>query len=261
MPRQSAGRRLLVLVLLSAAWTAAARGEGGAGLEAQLRVEERLLADDLRAYGEARDQERQALSELEEVAARLDAAVSGLTPRLEDLEQIEIERAVAQAAAEVIGRRVADLRLRLLERVRRTAALRQELFQRAGLAAEADPISGRWRVEIGSPRQEGTFDLRLLGSVVEGTFAFEAGRTGSLRGTYVAGRLRLERIDAQRGLDGTFEGSVDPATGVARGFWSPALLSDGGPGGAGWSAVRVREEEPQAAEEPEPAAQPRGGSR
>jgi hypothetical protein len=230
-------RRLVGLLLAGAALCGEA--QGASDLEAQLRVEEHLLAADLVEYQEAREQERSALSDLEAVAARLDAVLSGPAPRLDDLEQIDAERAVAEAAVEVVGHRASELRLRILERVRRAAALRQEVLRGTALPGLADPITGRWRVEISAPRQEGTFDLRLAGTVVEGSFAFGEGRSGSLAGTYVGNRLRLERLDAERGLDGIFEGTVDPAAGVVRGFWTPTLLSGGAPGGAGWSAVRV----------------------
>jgi len=246
---------LLAVLAATAAWS-----QQGVGLEAQLGLEEGLFADDLRAYQETREQERSALSDLEQVAARLDAVLASAEPRLADLEQIEVERAVAMAAVELLGRRVAELRLRLLERIRRAAALRQALLRGGAGPIPADPISGRWRIEIsGTPRQEGTFELRLAGTVVEGTYAFAGGRSGSLRGTYVANRLSLERLDAERGLDGLFEGTVDPAAGVVRGFWSPTVLSGGGPGGAGWSGVRVAGGEPPREEPEETEQEPEGG--
>jgi hypothetical protein len=241
-------RRLILPLLLSiGVWAPAV--QAAQGLEAEVRVEERLLAADLRAYQEAREQERGALAELEEATARLDAALSAPAPRSGDAEDLDAERQVALAAAEVVARRVGELRRRLLERLRRGAALREEILRGAALPAPADPITGRWRVEVSSPREAGTFQLRLAGTVVEGTYSFDGGRSGSLRGTYVGNRLSLDRLDGERGLDGLFEGTVDAAAGAVRGFWTPTRLSGGAPGGAGWSGVRV--EEPRAEEEPE----------
>lgn len=234
-------RRLLLCGLcafLSAA--AGAAQEEGAALRSQLEIEEKLLAQEVQAYQQAREQQEEAQEAVREASRLLDEAVSRSPLDLDELDRLAIERVVAEAAARIFAQRVDEIQARILERARRAQVLRQELNRYAqGPAAPADPVSGRWRVQMTSPSQEGIFDLRLAGTVVEGSFRFEDGRNGSLRGSYVGDRLHLERIDSERGLDGVFEGTVDPALGVARGFWSPSLLSGGGPGGAGWSAVRT----------------------
>ncbi len=232
-----------VTVFVLFASPALAAGEAAAALKREIDVEERLLADALRAYAEARDQEKPALAGVAAAAARFDEAVARASTTPEDLDRLAAERAVAEAAAGIVTRRVDNLRTSIAGHLRRSRALRVELTR---VSAEQppgrDPISGRWRIEISAPPETGIFDLKLDGAQVSGSFSLAGGRAGSLKGTYAGGRLRLERIDTQRGPDGIFEGNVDAALGTVRGFWSPSILADGGPGGSGWSGVRVATE-------------------
>lgn len=232
-------RGLFAFLLFLLAGAAAAQQEGAASLRAQLEVEEKLLVREIQAYQAVREQQEEAREAVREASRLLDEAVSQSTLDVDELDRLALERMVAEAAARIFAQQVDEVQGRILEGARRTQLLRRELNRWAQGPTPTDPISGRWRVQMTSPPQEGLFELRLTGTVVEGGFRFEEGRSGSLRGTYVGDRLRLERIDSERGLDGVFEGTVDPALGVARGFWSPSLLSGGGPGGAGWSAVRT----------------------
>jgi hypothetical protein len=61
---------------------------------------------------------------------------------------------------------------------------------------------------------------------------------GSFRGTYADNHLRLERVDARRGFDSVFLGTVDPATGRLSGTWSANDLASGQPARGDWSANR-----------------------
>jgi len=241
---------LTVAALLAVGLGAAAQApepSNAAALRAQLELEERLFEEDVQAYEEARIQQRAAGEEVAAAAEELDAAIAGGTAAVAELERLDMERSVAAAAADIVGRRVEELRRRILERSRRSLALRRALQELGEPRAVGDAISGRWRIEVARPAQPartGTWELQVEGTVVRGTYSLEAGggepvRTGSLRGTYVAGRLNLEQIDSENGLQGTFQGTVDPSLGVARGFWSPADLGGGGPSGNEWSGVRI----------------------
>ncbi len=248
-------RRLLSCLLLLPWLAAAAWGdEGAVSFRSAIELEQRLLAEDLSRLSDAREQERAALAGAAAAAESFDAAVrqpevgaAQLRPLLRDL-------AVAEAVVTVTQQQVTAVRTTLEERLRRLEALRQEL-QKVALGepgSVADPVSGRWRVEIANPRETGHFVLKLVGSEVTGTYELAGGGHGSLRGTYVQGRLRLERIDAEAGLDGVLEGTVDARLGTTKGFWSPSRLSTGGPGGSGWSGVRLTAEAAPPREDEEP---------
>lgn len=211
-----------------------------AALSAQLAVDTRLLAEALRSYADVRIQERAAQAALAAVETRLDLAFSQESSTPPQLDLAEQERAVAEAALRVLASRAGRLREQLFALSRRLASARAELAREAPLlAGGGDPVSGRWRVEISSPPQQGTFELRLDGAQVTGSFQFPGGRQGSLSGTFSGGRLRLERRDSQRGFDGLFDGTVDASLGTVRGFYSPAEMAAGEPAGSGWSGVRL----------------------
>jgi hypothetical protein len=92
-----------------------------------------------------------------------------------------------------------------------------------------DPLSGRWELEVGPDDVEGILTLQLNGTLVSGTYTMEDGSSGSMRGTYSGGRLRLERVDSRRGFDSVWEGEVDAARRTFRGTWVAMELSSGGP--------------------------------
>lgn len=237
-------------------------GAQRAALRAMLDTESRLLRLDQQAYLEAREQERSARGDLEGATAELDAVLatrvgSGQQLGVAELESLEVQRAVAGATAEIVSSRVEQLRQSILERNRRLSGLRQELGRFGGPAAGGDPITGRWSVTLASPRQSGLFELRLQGAVITGTYVMDTAApsldsslgltagvagAGSVRGTYLNGNVRLERIDQRRGLDGVLEGEVDASLGLMRGFYSPSELSSGGAGGAGWTGLRISTE-------------------
>jgi hypothetical protein len=227
----------LALVALLGSLPLSAQGQTSISA-ADLAVEERLLAAHLTAYQDARGQERTALESLTRAAAALDQALAQPKPDPRELDRLIAEREVASAAVAVVGERVRraqtalhDLTLRLgtLETV--AASLRP--------VSGADPVSGRWQIQLASAGERGTFELKLEGSLVSGTYSFSDGRKGSVRGTYVGRRLRLERIDAERGLEGVFEGEVDPLLGTARGVWNASELAAGTAAASGWSGLRV----------------------
>ena len=56
------------------------------------------------------------------------------------------------------------------------------------------------------PGQEGVAHLNQRGTLVEGTYSLSGGFSGSFRGTFVAGKVRLERIDSQYGFAAIYYG-------------------------------------------------------
>jgi hypothetical protein len=90
--------------------------------------------------------------------------------------------------------------------------------------------------------QTGTFNLTLNGTLVSGSYTLSGGNlaasAGSFRGTYADNRLRLERVDARRGFDSVFLGTVDSATSRLSGTWSANDLASGQPARGDWSATR-----------------------
>jgi hypothetical protein len=160
---------------------------------------------------------------------------------------LNAEDAVADAEGRVRGEqeRRRSLAVRIGERVRRIAALREEILRRreAGKSAE-DPISGRWDVTVNPGPSHGVFRLVLDGTLVWGEYTLDGGFRGSIRGTFVADRLSLERIDSELGLDARFWGALNRSQKKITGTWEQTALAPSvGPVAGSWTAVPAKETE------------------
>jgi hypothetical protein len=88
--------------------------------------------------------------------------------------------------------------------------------------------------------QRGTLDLKLDGTLVGGSYQLSGGFKGSLRGTFINGTLRVERIDTQLGFVAVFTGRLSWRDGEKRleGAWESTNLSSGMPASGSWVARR-----------------------
>jgi hypothetical protein len=202
-------------------------------IQTELRLERRLLVLDLLSYSEARERDRRARHGLEEVLGRLDQALAGDAVTLGGLEALQDDLDAARAAVRITEQRLGTQLERIQERLRRIGLLEGETGARV---QAADPVTGRWRVTVFPQNLTATFDLRLNGTVVSGSYRFESGSAGSFRGTFAGGNLRLERIDARGGFDSVWEGTV--AGGRIAGTWTGNELVTGQPNRGDWTAVR-----------------------
>jgi hypothetical protein len=231
---------LLVLAALGLALAqqpaapAPAEGPARAQIETDLRLERRLLLLDLAAYREARERERGARDRVNAVSGRLDQALASDAVALGTVEALHDELSITRAAADTASERVDYQLLRLQDRLRQIGFLESELGGRQ--AVRTDPVTGRWRVRVAPRDATGVFDLRLDGAVVTGSYRMDGGGAGSFRGTFNANVLRLERIDAIRGFDATFTGTVSEER--ISGIWTATELASGEPAQGAWTAVR-----------------------
>ena len=115
-----------------------------------------------------------------------------------------------------------------------------------------DAISGKWKVVIDPGGQEGVMTLDLDGTLVNGTYRLDGGWTGSLRGTFVAGKIRLERIDAQLGFAAVYHAVVRVSDGAGHmeGSWEGTHLTVGMPGSGTWVAEKATKDESSGYSEP-----------
>jgi hypothetical protein len=207
-------------------------------LRAGLAVERRRLADDQQ--------------DLRQLSVRIQAALDGVATALkaaspaEDGERSDEEIDQAEAALERQRQELAGLlakrRLvaaRMLDRRRTIDAIQQELASHSH--GRADRLSGRWRVVISPGAQEGVFRMSLDGALVSGDFELEGGYGGSLRGTLVEDRLRVERVDSKLGAIAVYYGRLSQDGTTISGTWELSNLSAGAPTSGRWSATRIRE--------------------
>ena len=228
----------LVVALAPAQETATTRSAATpamAQIETDLRLERKLLSLDLAAYREARALEVRTRDQLTMVTGRLDQALTGTSMSLGTLEGVHMELSSARAASQIAADRVEWQIQRIEDRLRRIGFLEGEAGRPV---TPTDPVSGTWRVTVQPRNQAGTWELTLNGTLVAGSYRMDGGAAGSFRGTYTDNRLRLERVDANRGFDSVYLGSVDPATGRLSGSWTAQDLASGQPAQGDWSAVR-----------------------
>ncbi len=222
-----------------------------------------LLADtvsDVLRADLARERRRIAVdaSQLADVARRVEAAAADLSAASRAVADLagrsdatpeEIgRREDAVAAAEQELRTLLDRRRllveRLLERRRNVALLEAELRSKARPAAgQPDVLSGRWNVTMEPGEQRGVFRMSLDGTLVSGDYTLEGGSSGSLRGTLIGDRLRLERVDTQLGFSAIFYGRLARDGSAISGTWESTTFGAGAAGAGRWRAVPVKEEE------------------
>ena len=209
--------------------------------QTQLRLEQSLLSLDLVGYNEARERVRRAQQGVNDVLARLDEAMAGDSVSLGTLETLQDSLDAAKAASRITEDRLSAQLEKIQERLRRIGLL--EGGQPATAPRTADPLTGRWRVAILPQNLTATFNLRMNGTAVTGSYAIDgSGSAGSFRGTYTGGVLRLERVDATTGFDSVWQGTV--GTDRIAGTWMTNELATGQPNRGDWTAVREGGQQP-----------------
>jgi hypothetical protein len=131
-----------------------------------------------------------------------------------------------------------------LQRARRDVLTNLAVMEAAGGSAaapapEAGLLTGSWELTV-QPGLTGTAYLVQQGTLISGTYELSGGWNGSLRGTLVANKVRLERIDSQLGFAAVFYGEVDLGAEpiVIQGRWEATQLATGLPSAGGWRAQR-----------------------
>lgn len=131
----------------------------------------------------------------------------------------------------------------LLASVDAAAKLDEEIGRIEGdLEPLSDPVSGLWDLAMEPGNLEGVMALNLDGTLIQGTYQLNGGWSGSLRGTLVAGKVRLERIDAQLGYVAVLYGHLRLEGSETRleGRWEATQLATGLPAAGTWVGVKLK---------------------
>jgi len=232
-------RRLLTGVLLLVLARVSLSGQAPDPVRSELARERRRLVADSRLLAEVSRKLETALSQLA-AASRSVSEAAGKTDSGPD-EIARREDAVSESEQEVRAllekrRLLAD---RIVERRRSIVALEAEVQTKKA----PDSVTGRWAVTLDPGSQRGVFRMNLDGTIVSGEYTLDGGYTGSLRGTLVNDRLRLERVDSRLGFSAVFYGRVARDAGSIAGTWEATTFGEGGSGAGVWKAVREEERE------------------
>ncbi len=206
--------------------------------KAQLEMEHKLLNLDLARLDRVQEQLKAATDRLVRLnddllrAEREGEDVEGYVARSNDIR-------VAEGTVKELIDGAAQLRATMGARRGTAELLQAEVARLAGTGqATQDEVSGTWAVSIEPGGMKGTFDLRLDGTLISGVYQLSGGWKGSLRGTFIGGNIRLERIDSQLGLAAVYTGRLVTRDGERRieGQWESTNLADGLPGSGTWVA-------------------------
>ncbi len=212
----------------------------------------RVLQHDLEIQRTLQDEE---LVQLQRVEANFADAWTRVRRGSADFLHAQVEGETAES----LRRRDEDIRLaegQLLMDLLEMQQLRQSTIVRESLMAvtraklrrltggsgpSRDLISGVWHLVMEPGGHNGLMTLTLDGTLIQGTYELDGDWTGSMRGTLVGGRVRLERIDSQIGFVAIFYGALRVEGDNVRleGKWEATKLATGTPQAGGWVAQRL----------------------
>jgi hypothetical protein len=217
-------------------------GAALAGLEERARLVQDMINEAARQYRQVALERAAADQELVTAQDRLDReAVRAREVTASSLSALYRDLLAARARVEVV-RLEGDARLQELRRLlgERDALARRVADLRARLPLQEELLTGVWEVTWMPAGVQGTFYLDQSGTLVTGQYRLGAHGSGSLQGTFVNGKLFLQRIDAERGRDAELEGVADPDGSRIRGTWQAYEMVQGGIPQGQWVAKRAR---------------------
>jgi hypothetical protein len=219
-------------------------GQVGASLREQVTIRESLLDTQLGDLVETREELRAIWSRFEQQTGNLlDAQRQGESVESLRLHDADLRKTEAEVLA--ILTEMQQQRGAMLENRSMIAAIEAEVQRlAAGIGETSAPLAGSWQLVV-EPGQEGVAYLQQQGTLVSGTYSLSGGFNGSFRGTFVAGKVRLERIDSQYGFAAIFYGRLVGHGRNARlqGNWEATQLASGLPAMGSWTATRIVEGE------------------
>jgi len=237
-------RVVLIVWAIAMMQPALAVGQVAESLREQARVRESLLVKQLQDLGEMRE-------ELREIWARLEQQTGGMLRAQQEGESVESLRLrdtdLRKAETELLAMLLETQQKRssMLENRTMIASIELEVQRlSAEIGGPEAPLAGAWRIAV-EPDQEGVAYLQQQGTLVSGTYSLSGDFTGSFRGTFVAGKVRLERIDSQFGFAAIYYGRLVGRGRNARlqGNWEATQLASGLPSRGTWTARRLVDEE------------------
>jgi hypothetical protein len=239
----------VIATLLAVAGLVRAATPVTALLATQIRVQERVLEMHL-------EELRRQQADMEEAWSRVQRLSSDLLRAEINGESAEDFRYrsedLAQAEAELLSQVQKGQRLRssISQAQALLEGMRTELEETEEIERTSDPLTGRWQVNVEPGGLEGIWDLRLEGTLVSGIYRLSGGWFGSLRGTLVGNKVRLERIDSELGFSAIFYGRLLRSESPMRlqGTWEGTNLAAGLPTGGTWVGELL--EDPTEAEIP-----------
>jgi hypothetical protein len=220
-------------------------------LRVNLEMETRLLGVEMEQYLRLEDRRLQLALRLETLYDELNQLMQepDATPE-EELAAKESEIGAAEHEETDVRLRLRDARLRIRkgrERIKFLQA-RLESFEDA-MPQATESLTGSWEVTYMPSGDKGFFRIEQNGTLLGGEYVLEGGWKGSLQGTFVSGKVFLQRIDSRLGRSSTIEGYLSSDGKTIKGSWQNFDLTGPGPSSGAWTATK---QEPASGEGTEP---------
>lgn len=209
-------------------------------LRASLDVERDVLKSQLELYRKASTDRDAASRRLAELLNDFDALVQSDEPAPADqlsVKEKEIADTERQRASAI--ERGRELRGRIQEIQDRISGLEKKVTSlRDALPKTRETLTGSWQVIYLPGVNKGVFVLRQTGTIVQGQYQLDGGYRGSLQGTFIDGKIYLQRIDSKLGRSSELQGYLSSDGRSIRGTWQNYNLTDGGASAGSWAATR-----------------------
>ena len=214
-----------------------------AALGAWLEVDRDLLASQQELYRTAAVERDAASRRLQQLLSEFDATVQGAAPGLtetaaakdREISDVELRRVAALQKCRDIADRIREIQERAAGLEKKIASFKE------GLPKTRETITGSWKITYLPSLNRGTFVLRQVGTIVQGQYQLDGGWKGSLQGTFIDGKLYIQRIDSKLGRSSELEGYLSRDGASMKGTWRNYNLTDGGVASGSWTAVRQDE--------------------
>src|SRR5262245_37263948 len=166
---------------------------------ASLDVELDILRSQQEIYRQAAADRDAASRKLTLLLADLDAIVQSsgpVSPETTAAKEKEIAEVESRRSAAIV--RCREVLGRIFAAQERVAGLEKKLTAlRGGDARVArETVSGSWQVLYLPGNNKGVFAIRQSGTLLQGVYQLDGGWKGSLQGTFIDGRVYLQRIDS-----------------------------------------------------------------
>lgn len=214
-------------------------------IAASLDVERDILRGQQELYRQAAADRDAAARKLALLLADLDALVQGSGPvSSETTAAKEKEIAEAESRRSAAIDRCHEVLGRIFAAQERVSGLEKKLVSLRGgdqrLAKEN--VSGSWQVLYLPGNNRGVFALRQSGTILQGVYQLDGGWKGSLQGTFIDGKVYLQRIDSKLGRSSELDGYLSADGGSIRGTWRNYNLTDGVTSAGSWTASRQEDQ-------------------
>jgi hypothetical protein len=215
-----------------------------AAIRAGVEVERDILKTQQERYRQAAGERDAANRRLQSLLGDYDQIVQSQEQTAQEIiaaKEREIAEAERQRTAAID--RCRELRGRILEIQDRIVGLEKKIVAlREALPKSRDTLTGNWRVTYLPGLNKGVFTLRQAGTIVQGQYQLDGGWKGSLQGTFIDGKIYLQRIDSKLGRSSELQGYISQDGKTIRGTWQNYSLTDGGASSGSWTASREEED-------------------